>query len=108
MTNKPAIQAADIANPKRGFYLVRFAKNGVQVPVEIVGEGEAFGVWIVDKAYAPTPQLVERINLFGEEITENMHRFYVGRFRWCAKYAPDRPEANFYKSIDLNEIPPIY
>ena len=102
------IEAAAIAEPVPGRYLVRFVKNGVQVPVEVVGGDGAFAVWIVDKAITADTRMIERINLFGEPISKNIHRFYVERFRWCAVWAPDRPEANFYRSIDLNEIPSIF
>ena len=45
--------------------------------------------------------------LKAEPIEELEYDYLVKSHQWAAKYAPDAPEANPRKRIDLNALPPL-
>lgn len=106
-----------------GFYKIRLVRGGVWVPAEIRYEaptdpdtGEA-----LDRSHIHIPYIngqvkdgddavkwLDRINVYGQVITENDHDRMVATVDWAKKSAPDLPEANQNRRADLGKMRPLF
>ena len=112
-------EARVIGQPEEGYWLVKLVKNGPRVPACIrrvetrVEPGEpanrmersAFLAAFINGE----PVAIDRVwEVRGEPISRQEHDYRVAVTDWAIKHAPDEPEAEPTKRIDLNALPPIY
>lgn len=111
-----------------GFYRFRKARNGPWVAAEItvangrirVAEnGDAPTLEVTQEHFAEvvTEQISEgaafnhpllRVVWFGDPISEREHAYLVRRYRWARAHAPDHPDAQQGRPIDLGQLPIDY
>ncbi len=98
---------AIIDRPQPGFYRTRLVKGGPWVaariwwddsiqdrPAMLLGEvaGEEADAWSL------WPRVV------GQQIAENEYRFMTADADWCRQNAPDEPQANPRRAVDLRTM----
>lgn len=121
--------------PEPGFYTLRLVKNGPRVAARIarlctctIGGGEhaphdwtpacdrPWPVWLAeingDQVSEPDRDPLKagvfRIWESGEPCTADEYRYRLELKAWAEREAPDAPEANPRKPIDLNQLPPLF
>lgn len=115
---------ASIHTPKPGYYKMSRARKGVLVPVWVFEEGErcpetgepledikAFveiNEHLIDEANARFMKEIERVNLFGEQITEKEYRYLCARRKWAEKFSPEDPAARPHEAVDFNKMEPLF
>lgn len=115
-----------IDQPRPGFFKMKIVKGGCWVGAEIryssgtdpdAGEpldrGYLFEALIGNKhVRPPSPDPMKagvfRIWLSAIEIPEREYRFLIADADWCAKHAPEEPQANPKDKIDIVELPPSH
>lgn len=114
----------DLNKPEPGTYRIRKAKGGVYVPVLIYrpcactvnGPDEHFWIESCDRysrellALLDGWEVVPAIEVWNycRPIKREDYDHLVATHSWARSYAPDHPDANPKRRIDLTKMPPIF
>lgn len=103
-----------VDQPEAGLFKTRITRGGPWVAAEIRCEDGRWCALIDGVAQEPNhtdPALAEgvfRIWHYGERISDSEHAFLLERARWARIHAPDSPEANPERPINLGALPPAF
>ncbi len=116
-----------VDDPRPGFFKLRIVKGGPFVGAELrygpARDPETGGImsersyqwetWIGGKMVAdPSPDPVKagvfRVWLSGTEILEAEYRYLIADREWCARHAPEKPEANPTRAVKVADLPPSH
>ena len=104
--------ALEIGTPATGFYRRRLVKAGPWVPVHLLAvhrPGKAprlIGLQGLDTWLSDAECLQAWTWL--QPIPEAEYRHMVRDAAWCRTWAPDAPEANPQRQLDLGEMAPVF
>lgn len=115
--------AIPILEPPGPYYAVRLVKGGIRCPAHIwygppldPETGEPLDrSWRWNAVVNGQPQDPERFinivgnfaHIWGDPISRAEYEFLLEDRKWCAEHAPDLPEANPTRTIDVTKMPPI-
>ncbi len=108
-----APRRVDQAEP--GLFRIRLVKGGPWVAAAI--ECDALGVWSAvidgerqDPAHPDwtLAESVARIWHYGDRISDSDYEFLIERARWCRANAPESPEANPKRPVNIGREPPPF
>jgi DNA polymerase-1 len=93
-------QGFDLVQPRPGYYYTRLVRGGPKVPVQIWEDGGAILCRLGDRD-ADAAKLWP----FLRWIEEAEYRHMLDTARWATAHAPNEPEANPDRPVDLNQAP---
>lgn len=110
--------ARRIDRPEPGFFRMRLVRGGPWVPAVTflpcpidphTGEQLDRARKLMGSVNGEDPSyaVADRVWISGRPISEREFLFLLADGQWCRDHAPDLPEANPTKSINLREIAPI-
>ena len=113
-----------LSDPRPGYFKMRLVKGGPWVGAEIrhgpgvdpetgapldrawLWEAIVAGRHVRQPAGDPLNAGVFRIWESGIEISEAEYRYLIADAEWCAKHAPEEPQATPEKRVSLVDLPP--
>ena len=109
---------SEVDRPVSGLYRLRLVKSGPWCAVRIwdsaerdeagdLLEDECFHMLLNGREVDPF-RFAERVNCFGELVTQAEYEYLLATGEWARTYAPDSPEAKPNESVDLGKAPPIF
>ena len=109
--------ARPVGIPQPGWYTMRRAKGAVLVPVLVYRPcpldphtGEWLDRWhpLIALIDGVDDVLAYTICDWLKSITRAEYEYLVADHAWCRRHAPDAPQANTGKAIDLNAMKPFF
>lgn len=125
----PFEQTRDVSKPEPGHFMIRRVKGGPLVPALIYrecpmlhpSEPGDFYPDVEEWCRPARPEFcrlaasingkavsLEQVWTHGRFCTPEEWRYQVTLAEWARKYAPHEPQANPFRAIDLNDMPPIF
>lgn len=103
-----------VDQPRPGLFKLRLVRGGPWVAASI--EQDDAGRWVATVAGVRSeghadPALADgvfRVWHYGHVITASEHAFLLERARWATIHAPDSPEANPERAINVAALPPAF
>jgi hypothetical protein len=111
----PIDQTRNVGKPEPGWFLIRLVRKGPFVPAKIDFSPEAGWHATVDgvagaiASHNPGEASdVFRIWHGGVRIDQEEYDFRMARKNYAQRHAPDLPEANTRRAIDVRRLPPLW
>ena len=111
--------APRVDRPMPGYFKRRLIRGGVWVPVLVFRpcpidlEPETWGWidrWPTLLAYTDGRQIVDAYNVWTSlrPITQHEYEYLLSVNQWAREHAPEEPQAQPHKAVDLDTLPAIF
>lgn len=98
----------ELNRPEVGFYWIRRVRKGVKVPVEIGRYSDKFSAMICLVGGEPADIQATWEWCAGNPISRADYNHMMATKEWAEEYAPEQPEANPFRPIDISKLPPAF
>ena len=108
-----------INRPEPGYWLTRLVRGGIEVPAAIIRHHTTAEPGEPGNPMERSPFLAAHLNgevvhlhqvweRRGREITSAEYEYRLRVKTWATAHAPEAPEANADRQMDLNLLPPVF